>query len=211
MLAMARTTGSSADITGPRVQEAALRLFAQQGFAAVSMRRIAAEVGVQVGALYNYTPDKQALLFSLMKAHMDDLLQAQAALPQSGPALVRLERFVRFHIAFNVERAEAVFISYMELRNLDPENYAQVETLRGRYESALERILRDGMAEGTLDVAEPRIASFALIAMLTGVNTWYQDGGRLSLTEVQQIYWDMARKTVGASDMARGRPPAPAP
>ena len=63
---MARTTGSHSDITGPRVRAAALRLFAAGGYAAVSMRAIAAEVGVQAGALYNYTPDKQSLLFDLM-------------------------------------------------------------------------------------------------------------------------------------------------
>ena len=71
---MARTTGSHSDITGPRVRAAALRLFARGGYAAVSMRAIAAEVGVQAGALYNYTPDKQSLLFDLMQAHMTDLL-----------------------------------------------------------------------------------------------------------------------------------------
>ena len=48
---MARTQGSHSDITGPRVREAALHLFARHGYAAVSMRKIAAEVGVQAGAL----------------------------------------------------------------------------------------------------------------------------------------------------------------
>ena len=43
---MARKTGSHAAQTGPKVQGAALKLFAQHGYAAVSMRQIAAEVGV---------------------------------------------------------------------------------------------------------------------------------------------------------------------
>ena len=73
---MARTQGSKAEITGPAVREAARRLFARQGFAAVSMRQIAAEVGVQAGALYAYTPDKQALLAELLRSHMEDLLAA---------------------------------------------------------------------------------------------------------------------------------------
>ena len=45
---------------------------------------------------------------------------------------------------------------------------------------------------------DPKIATLAVIAMLTGVNTWYRAGGRLSLDEVQQIYWDMVRRAVGA-------------
>ena len=47
---MARKPGSRAEITGPRLRDAALRLFARDGYAAVSMRQIAAEVGVQATA-----------------------------------------------------------------------------------------------------------------------------------------------------------------
>ena len=64
---MARTQGSKAEITGPLVRDAARRLFARHGYAAVSMRQIAAEVGVQVGTLYSYTADKQTLLADLLR------------------------------------------------------------------------------------------------------------------------------------------------
>jgi AcrR family transcriptional regulator len=195
---MARTQGSHSGITGPKVRSAALRLFAEQGYAAVSMRRIAAEVGVQAGALYNYTPDKQTLLFELMKAHLDELLAAHAALPDRRCPLQALEDFTVFHIRFHAERPEEVFIAYMELRNLSPENFAVIERLRRAYEQRLEDILRSGVARGAFDVADTRIAAMALIAMLTGVNTWYRKGGRLLLDEVQALYWDMVRKTVRA-------------
>jgi len=196
---MARTTGSHSDITGPRIQDAALRLFARHGFAAVSMRRIAAEVGVQAGALYNYTPDKQSLLFGLMQTHMQDLLASCAARDKTGDAMAQLEAFTRLHIRFNLERADAVFISYMELRNLTPENFAAIEDLRRRYEDVLETILRQGVATGSFAVADPKIATLAVIAMLTGVGTWYRAGGRLSLQQVEAIYWDMVRKSVACA------------
>ncbi|MEO0401785.1 MAG: TetR/AcrR family transcriptional regulator [Pseudomonadota bacterium] len=193
---MARTTGSHSDITGPRVRAAALKLFARHGFAAVSMRQIATEVGVQAGALYNYTPDKQTLLFELMRDHMDELLVAVQDDP-NAPVLQRLEHFVRFHIGFHSERPDAVFIAYMELRNLDAENFARIEVLRSQYEAVLQRILRDGAAARSFDVADPKIAAWAVIAMLTGVNTWFRDGGRLSLDDVQDQYWNMVRRMVG--------------
>ena len=195
---MARTAGSHGGVTGPKVREAALRLFARHGYAAVSMRRIAAEVGVQAGALYSYTPDKQSLLFSLLHSHMAELLEALSELPASGSALDRLEAFTRFHIRFHLARPEAVFISYMELRNLEPENFSVIETLRRDYETFLETILRDGDAEGVFAVPDTKIAALALIAMLNGVNTWYRAGGRLSLPQVEAIYWDMVRKAVSA-------------
>jgi len=195
---MARTQGSHSDITGPRVREAALKLFAKNGYAAVSMRQIAGEVGVQAGALYNYTPDKQSLLFDLLRGHMDDLLQARAAGAQPDDPLAALEQFTRFHIRFHHDLPEAVFISYMELRNLTPENFEVIEGLRRCYEDQLETILRHGVTEGRFDVAEPKIAAMAVIAMLTGVNTWFRNEGRLSLPEVEEIYWGMVRKAVSA-------------
>ena len=194
---MARTQGSHSGITGPRVRDAALKLFAQGGYAAVSMRAIAAEVGVQAGALYNYTPDKQTLLFDLMEGHMNELL-AQSPHGQSGTPKNRLHHFVDFHIRFHADRPDAVFIAYMELRNLSPENFNKIEALRRKYEDRLERILQEGVDGAVFDVADTKIVTLAIIAMLTGVNTWFRAGGRLSLDEVTAQYWDMVRKAVGA-------------
>ncbi|MFN4172281.1 MAG: TetR/AcrR family transcriptional regulator [Pseudorhodobacter sp.] len=201
---MARKTGSHSDITGPRIREAALRLFAREGYAAVSMRRIAAEVGVQAGALYLYTPDKQALLSDLMSTHLTEVLEALAALPALADPVARLDQFARFHITHHLERPEAVFIAYMELRNLTPENFAAVETLRRRYEQALQDILEDGRAQGVFRVADVRLATLALIAMMTGVTTWYREGGRLSRAEVAAHYADMALRSVRAGDRGTG-------
>jgi len=195
---MARKTGSHSEITGPRIRAEASRLFARHGFAAVSMRQIAAAVGVQAGALYLYTPDKESLLFELLKTHMDELLAAWAEEPRGQDALGALESFVRFHIRFNLSRAEAVFLSYMELRNLEPAHFATIEALRRAYETELETILRQGQAAAAFTLPDTKLATLAIIAMLTGVNTWYREGGRLSRATVETIYWDMVRKAVGA-------------
>ena len=156
---MARKPGSRADITGPRVRDAALKLFARDGYAAVSMRQIASEIGVQAGALYLYTADKQTLLFDLMKDHMEALLAAWAdTVPPQGDAITRLEHFARFHIRFHAARAEAVFISYMELRNLSEENFAAIEDLRRL--SARRLGLQDGAGLGVDRDQAHRVALF---------------------------------------------------
>ena len=195
---MARTQGSRAEITGPLLRDEARRLFARQGYAAVSMRQIAAAVGVQAGALYAYTPDKQALLHDLLESHMQDLLDAWCDDPAADP-LARLERFVRFHIGFSIDHPDSVFLSYMELRNLTPENFARIAALRGQYEAMLERILRDGVVAGVMRIEDAKLTTLALIAMLTGVTNWYREGGRLDRDRIAQIYWGLARGAVGAA------------
>ncbi|MEM1302399.1 MAG: TetR/AcrR family transcriptional regulator [Pseudomonadota bacterium] len=197
---MARKTGSHSDITGPKVQAAALRLFARDGFAAVSMRQIAREVGLQAGALYNYTPDKQTLLFSLMKGHMDELLiQSRANVPDGASAAQALAAFVRFHITYHIDRADLVFIAYMELRSLEPDNFALIEADRRSYEDQLEAILQRGQADGVFQIDDSKLATLALIAMLTGVTNWFRKGGRLEIEDVTAHYVDMALRVAGAA------------
>lgn len=195
---MARKKNSSAETTRPRILDAALRLFARHGYAAVSMRQIATEVGVQAGTLYLYTPDKQSLLFELLQTHMQDLLDELAACPEATSPLAALEGFTRFHIRFHRARRDAVFISYMELRNLEPDYFRKIEVMRQSYEAYLENVLERGKTTGLFVVPDTKLAAFALIAMLTGVNTWYREDGRLSLARVEEIYWQMVRKAVGA-------------
>lgn len=175
-----------------------MRLFARHGYAAVSMRQIAAAVGVQAGALYNYTPDKQSLLFELMHEHLEELLASlMKPVPGAGP-LERLEHFVRHHIRFHLPRVDQVFISYMELRNLEAENFVRIEVLRRQYEDQLEAVLRDGEAAGEFQLADPRVTAMALIGLLAGVTNWYREGGRLPGGDIEEIYWDLARKAVSA-------------
>ena len=195
---MARKTGSHGDITGPAIRASAVRLFARSGYAAVSMREIASDVGVRAGALYLYTPDKQTLLFDLMRDHMEHLLASWEAARSGETPLDRFEAFVRFHIDYHIDRSDQVFLSYMELRNLSPENFKKIEVLRRRYEAEVEAILGDGHAAGDFRLPDVRVSTMALIAMLNGVSTWYREDGRLSRDRIQRIYWNMAKRMVRA-------------
>ena len=193
---MGRRTGSNGAQTAETLRRAALKLFARHGFAAVSMRMIAAEVGVQPGALYNHMGSKQDLLRDLMVSHMEELLTAWTERPADPDPVAALKAFVRFHIRHHMGREDAVFISYMELRNLEPDNFAAVQALRAEYESALRAILEDGAAKGLFHAPDAPVATRAIISMLTGVTSWFRGGGRLSPSDIEDIYTDMTLRAV---------------
>lgn len=195
---MARTQGSRADVTGPLIRDAARRLFARHGYAAVSMRQIAAEVGVQVGTIYAYTADKQALLADLLRDHMEKLLAAWQDDAGVAP-LERLDRFVRFHIDTSLDQPDGVFLAYMELRNLSPENLTLITGLRRQYEGALQVILEDGVAAGQMRIEDMRLTRMALIGMLTAVTNWYRAGGRLDREALHHHYAILVHRAVGAA------------
>ncbi|MDH3665457.1 MAG: TetR/AcrR family transcriptional regulator [Paracoccaceae bacterium] len=196
---MARRVGSDGLRTAAAIREAALRLIARYGYEAMSMRRLAEEIDLGAAALYRYFPNKQAMLFSLLKTHMDDLLAAwdEARLPRSAPAPQRLEAFTRFHIRHHLPRAEGVFLSYMELRSLTPANFDVIEGMRQVYEHDLAEILADGAKAGTLIMDEPRVTARAIIALLTGITTWYRESGPLDPAKIERIYWNIVARMTG--------------
>ena len=193
---MARTLGSYAKLTKPKISEIALHLFAERGYAAVSMRQIASKVGLQVGALYNYFPDKQTILSELLTSHMENLLQTWHGLKLPERPDKLLEFFVEFHIEYHLNRPEEVFIAYMELRNLTPENFKKIEKLRNKYELILSKILSDGKNKKIFSCEETKIASLAIIGMLKEVNTWYKKDGRISVPEIKNIYQKIVLRAV---------------
>ena len=197
---MARVKGSNSIVTDQRVRKAALMLFAKYGYAAVSMRRIASQVGLQVGALYRYTPDKQSLLFDLLKDHMIRVISTwEGERIESEPGKM-LKEFTKFHIRFHIRRPESVIISYNELRNLSSLNYEKINIMRRSYEVSLEKILIRGQNLGCFEVEDTKLTTMALIAMLNGVLNWYKQEGRLSLSDVEEIYSEMALRSVSSTN-----------
>ena len=178
---MARTIGSHGPTTLEAIRKAGVRLIFEQGYEAMSLRQLAAEVGIQAGSLYNHISTKQELLFDLVQDHINDLLrQLDLALEGKTDPVERLRSFVAFHVTYHMTRKREVFIANSELRSLEPKNYEVVVTLRGAYEQRLAQILADGVSEGAFEVVDVQVATFAIIALLTGLCTWYRPGGRLT-------------------------------
>lgn len=197
---MARTTGSDGERTETAIREAAVGLIARHGYEAVSMRRLAAEVGVQAAALYRYFPTKEDLLFTLMREHMEALSAAwEAARPATRDPAARLTAFVANHIAFHIERRSATHVSNMELRSLSPARLTTILKLRAAYEKELRAILRDGVEGGRFSVADTALTAMALIQMMTGVIVWFRPGERLSVAGVTETYLSMTMRLVGAT------------
>ena len=178
---MARTIGSHGPKTMEAIRKAGLRLIFEHGYAAMSLRQLAAEVGIQSGSLYNHISTKQELLFELIRDHINELLrQLDRALEGKVRPVDRLRAFTAFHVSYHMTRKREVFIANSELRSLEPKNYQAIVALRGAYEQRLAEILGEGVAEGEFELVDVQVATFAILALLTGLTAWYRPGGRLT-------------------------------
>jgi AcrR family transcriptional regulator len=197
---MARTIGSDGERTEAALRDAALRLIARHGYEAVSMRRLADEVGVQAAALYRYFPIKEDLLFTLMREHMEELVASWTALsdPEADPR-AQLSAFVSNHIAFHLARRSSTHVNNLELRSLAPERLHRVVALRETYEKELRAILQRGADARVFDVEDAALVAMAIIQMITGVIVWFRPDERLSIDDVTERYLTMTLRLAGAN------------
>jgi AcrR family transcriptional regulator len=94
------------------IRKAGLRLIFEHGYEAMSLRQLAAEVGIQAGSLYNHISTKQELLFDLIQDHINELLrQLDRALDGKQAPEERLRAFVAFHVTYHMTRKREVFIA----------------------------------------------------------------------------------------------------
>ena len=212
---MSRTVGSYGPKTMEAIRKAGLRLIFEHGYEAMSLRQLAAEVGIQSGSLYNHISTKQELLFDLIQDHINELLrQLDRALDGKQAPEERLRAFVAFHVTYHMTRKREVFIANSELRSLEPKNYETIVALRGAYEQRLAAILADGVAQGAFVVGDIQVATFAIIALLTGLCSWYRPGGRLTREAIVAAHEKLVLSGVSPlapPPTARGKRKAPRP
>ena len=202
---MARKAGTNSHDTEAQIYLAARNLFARYGYAAVSMRQIAADVGVNQAALYHYTATKQDLLAGLLTRHMTALIAALDEEDFPNDPSQALDHFTRFHIRYHIPRADEIFLSYMELRSLDADYFAAINALRSQYEHVLRDILEEGVESGQFSAIDPVISAMAILSMLTGITTWYNPDGLMNQHEIETYYSRLVLRSVGAS-LYQGQP-----
>lgn len=196
---MARIAGKITEQTVLDMKRAATRLIALHGFEGMNLRMLADEIGVKAGSFYNHIDSKESLLHTLLADTMAELMAGlDAALQGAADPADRLRRFVAFHIEFHAARRDEVFIGNAELRSLNEAHRADIVAQRNLYEQRLLAILRAGQAAGQFAPGDLRVAAKALIAMLSGICTWYQADGRLGVKPLVRQYTRMAFGCVGA-------------
>ena len=196
---MSRTAGSHGPATLAAIRKSGLRLIYQHGYEALTLRELAADVGILSGSLYNHIKTKQDLLFTLVRDHMTDLLENLETAPAGhDDPTTALAAFVRLHVTYHMERRYEVYIANSELRSLEPENRAAIVAMRQTYEVRLIDILERGVAAGRFKLEDTRVGAFAIIAMLTGICTWYRPDGALGPEQIVALHTDMVMRGLGA-------------
>lgn len=119
-----------------RILAAALRVFAEEGYEKVSMRKIAARIDYSPTTIYRFFRNKEELLGAMAVGTMRGLAARFAAVQAKGgrDPIATLEAMVREYSAFCLENPE-MFRLFSAIADFEMEDGAMYERLGGnRYE-----------------------------------------------------------------------------
>lgn len=185
--------------TGERIINAALKLFAQKGFEATSIRDIAEEANINSATLYYYINNKEEFLFSLMRYGLGEIITiaSEIVLFTKRPE-ERLAALVQLHVVIHGKRQLLTLVTDREFTSLHGEYRQKIKALRKEYEEIWVNTIGRGVAEGVFTtVSDIKLTSIALLEMCTSVAHWYSPNGRLSLMELSDEFANMALNLVG--------------
>lgn len=189
--------------TDDRIWQAALTLFARQGFAGTSTRDIAEASDLTPGSLYHYMGSKDDLLEQVMFGAMTGLVRAAAALTEAATdPLPRLAGLVRLHVAVHAEHRFEARVVDREIEQLAPAHRKKITAMRDQYETVWRETVAAGIDAGSFDVPDPRLATLALLGMCTEVATWYRPRGPLTPEALGLQFADMSLALLRARDEA---------
>ena len=161
----------TADDKPRRILEAAVRVFAAQGYDASRVGDVAREAGVAYGLVYHYYDSKKAVLEAVFREAWGRLLAAVAIAEETGgDAAGQLELVVKIVLRAWRDDPDLVRLLVREVTR-NPQIQDELDEI-GQAFASLERMVRRGQADGTFrPELDPRLAAWMLYGALEEVLT----------------------------------------
>lgn len=182
------------DQTRDRIQQVALDLFLENGYARTPLRLIAEAANVTTPALYWHYKSKDHLCFSIVAHEYQEFGDLVRAAVGNGSPEEQLREYVEAFVSLQLRRRKGPMkLGFDQLvASLPAAQRAGIDRIQRPLLDALRNILRSGQSLGMFAVLDVTVTSFAIISMANYVFTWYRPTGEFSIDEIAREYADLA-------------------
>ena len=188
---MSAKKSKSVDMVESRKNEiidAALKLFANQGYHSTTLEAVASEIGVTKAALYYYFRNKEEILRAILNRSIDRMQQIRELEKSSLSAKEALRQFIMYHVAYGADNVDLAKIAFEQV-NVLPKRSREVHKRRQREIVAfLQELLAKGIEDGSFVVDDTKVAAFAILGMCNWTYHWYNSHGKLKPKQIADVF-----------------------
>lgn len=185
------------------ILRAAARVFRQRGFAAASMREIAAEADLSPGNLYHYFEGKVEILYFCQDRALDRMMGALEEARESGaPYSEQIAAIIETHLHCMLDEVDGS-TAHLQVEALTDELRGAIIDKRDRYEKAIQQLVAAGVESGDFGPCDPVLVTRAILGALNWTTRWFRPEGHYSPAVVTQSMADyLVRGLIGSAQPA---------
>ena len=183
-----------------QILEAAVKVFARQGFHQSTVAEIAKEAGVADGTIYLYFKNKDDILVQFFSFRAKQVfISFREEVDRAQNSLDKLRNLVRRHLAeFQRDRDGAV-VYQVETHQNSRLAEAQIREMSQMYRDLISEIVEQGQQEGSIrkDLYVGLVKRFIIGAVDEVINTWLHSDEEYDLVSMADPLVELFIKGIG--------------
>jgi len=191
-----------------QILEAAVRVFARQGFYQSTIAQIAKEAGVADGTIYLYFKNKDDILVQFFSYRTKQVFESfREEVDRAQTSADKLRNLVRRHLAeFQRDRDGAV-VYQVETHQSSRLAEDQIREMSQMYRDLISEIVEQGQQEGTIrkDLYVGLVKRFIIGAVDEVINTWLHSNGEYDLVSMADPLVELFMTGIGQRPAATAR------
>jgi TetR/AcrR family fatty acid metabolism transcriptional regulator len=193
-----------------QILEAAVKVFARQGFYQSTIAQIAKEAGVADGTIYLYFKNKDDILVQFFSYRTKQVFESfREEVDRAKTSSDKLRNLVQRHLAeFQRDRDGAV-VYQVETHQSSRLAEEQIREMSQMYRDLISEIIEQGQQEGTIrkDLYVGLVKRFIIGAVDEVINTWLHSNGEYDLVSMADPLVELFMTGIGQRPAAAGQIP----
>jgi len=182
-----------------QIIEASRKLIMKYGSEHVTVRRIAAEIGISEGALYRHFKSKKEVLLFLIRHIEENLIGDLQKRSSANNILGTLKNTLKNHLSAIEQRKGMSFLVIAEIISLgDKDLNRRVLEVLSKYIRGIKEILVEGIKTGEIRKGiDPEMVAISFFGTMQGLITfWALSNYNFVLEKKISVLWDLFHQAI---------------